>query len=791
MENSSSIRRRTSRTTRETTPDPNRTEKISKVLEQDFSKNRSIETDSNETRYVVKGILNVGPPSPVGSISSSSSGSGPNSSGSHAYRAKILSKKEKSMAQAVHRSQSSSRQSASCQTNNDIFTYLRRAKRSLSAPRKREGSVESVKLTPQMQEMKISLLEKENYELSNKSNGNDEKNVLLEHNLKRFEEERRQFEMEKLKFLEDKRELDRLRLQRFERYKRELEAKRLGIRPNYDIDNPNDYMVARKIIIDYKVNENLHSQEAQESGSESEQEITVVENLQTSVNENKSKECQNDNEEIVCKNDKNDNEIGECSKNVQQIAQSHLNGKEMLNGVEKSNDRIVPEIERKNKDNKEYEKNDFDDIIPMHFWPLCMLLYNEFRHIWKEHKKLYSSEWHHILYELKKCISELLMLMMLCGTGGIILHYIEGNFEMLNKTGVKRVKRDFIDQLWLSSHNLREEDWKSMARIRLRKFEEELQAAIEGGMITYSGHTTWNFVNAVLYCLDISTTIGKPKNAEACGYGHISPRTVSGRIVTIVYAIIGIPIFLILLADFGKLFTRIIKFLWVFVRRLYYTGSCRKVRKTAPAQDMMRGLNAMYDIMKRPSLAFDPNVMRTFQQQQENSRGGPPGESPMTPLPENLKNYEIDDEFNLPISVAIIMLVGYMIFGAAIYCILEEDWTFFESFYFVFISISTIGFGDFVPSHPLYMMASILYLIFGLALTSMCINVVQVKLSDHFKQASSKIIGLHFAEAASQGSVPQSAELQSIQSTNLNENSQPTNVIIADKNTKNTNSTML
>lgn len=59
--------------------------------------------------------------------------------------------------------------------------------------------------------------------------------------------------------------------------------------------------------------------------------------------------------------------------------------------------------------------------------------------------------------------------------------------------------------------NFREEDWKSMARIRLRKFEEELQAAIEGGMNTYSGHTTWNFVNAVLYCFDISTTIGKPR----------------------------------------------------------------------------------------------------------------------------------------------------------------------------------------------------------------------------------------------------------------------------------------
>lgn len=49
-----------------------------------------------------------------------------------------------------------------------------------------------------------------------------------------------------------------------------------------------------------------------------------------------------------------------------------------------------------------------------------------------------------------------------------------------------------------------------MARTRLRKFEEELQEAIEGGMNTYSGHTTWSFVNSVLYCLDVSTTIGKP-----------------------------------------------------------------------------------------------------------------------------------------------------------------------------------------------------------------------------------------------------------------------------------------
>lgn len=68
------------------------------------------------------------------------------------------------------------------------------------------------------------------------------------------------------------------------------------------------------------------------------------------------------------------------------------------------------------------------------------------------------------------------------------------------------------------------------------------------------------------------------------GYGHISPSTTTGRAITILYAIFGIPMFLIILADFGKLFTRGIKFLWAFVRRLYYTGSCRRVRRRAQVQ---------------------------------------------------------------------------------------------------------------------------------------------------------------------------------------------------------------
>lgn len=59
-------------------------------------------------------------------------------------------------------------------------------------------------------------------------------------------------------------------------------------------------------------------------------------------------------------------------------------------------------------------------------------------------------------------------------------------------------------------------------------------------------------------------------------------------------------------------------------------------------------------------------------------------ESPTTPMPPDVD--EIDDEFNLPISLAFFLLLTYIFCGAAIYTI-WEDWTFFESCYFVFISM--------------------------------------------------------------------------------------------------------
>lgn len=313
--------------------------------------------------------------------------------------------------------------------------------------RKREESIE--KISPQMQEMKISMLERENYTVSNKTGINDERDNVLEQNLRRFEEERRQFEKDKLKFLEEKRELDRLRLQRFERYKRELEAKRLGLNPNYDIDNPNDYLLARKVVIDYSANQNALDQD---SGSESDEGgvVTVVENKEAQQVEETPKTVES--EPKVVEN----NHVTENSTKKEEIptkpelksSKSSLDEKlseENHQQVEKQK----LELQIKQDELKADESGNFATTS------LIKHLIQETYEIWKIHKLRHSPQWRQIKIEMRKCLSELLLFLIMCGLGGVIFQYIEGNNEVLKKATVKRVKRDFIDQLWLSSHNLR------------------------------------------------------------------------------------------------------------------------------------------------------------------------------------------------------------------------------------------------------------------------------------------------------------------------------------------------
>uniref|UniRef100_A0A182JH82 Potassium channel domain-containing protein n=1 Tax=Anopheles atroparvus TaxID=41427 RepID=A0A182JH82_ANOAO len=84
----------------------------------------------------------------------------------------------------------------------------------------------------------------------------------------------------------------------------------------------------------------------------------------------------------------------------------------------------------------------------------------------------------------------------------------------------------------------------------------------------------------------------------------------------------------------------------------------------------------------------------------------------------------------VPIWLCVFLVVSYIIAGAFMFSEWEE-WSFLDSAYFCFITLTTIGFGDFVPAQGVKNDSEIsialcsLYLLFGIALLAMSFNLVQ------------------------------------------------------------------
>ena len=100
----------------------------------------------------------------------------------------------------------------------------------------------------------------------------------------------------------------------------------------------------------------------------------------------------------------------------------------------------------------------------------------------------------------------------------------------------------------------------------------------------------------------------------------------------------------------------------------------------------------------------------------------------------------------VPISVCLLLVTGYIIGGAILFTSWEKDWDFLIGFYFCFITLSTIGFGDFVPGMVNTNWDSdgrrvicIMYLVFGMALLAMSFHLIQEEVRHKFRKLAIKI----------------------------------------------------
>ncbi|XP_030023576.2 TWiK family of potassium channels protein 7 [Manduca sexta] len=157
------------------------------------------------------------------------------------------------------------------------------------------------------------------------------------------------------------------------------------------------------------------------------------------------------------------------------------------------------------------------------------------------------------------------------------------------------------------------------------------------------------------------------------GYGNIVPETFWGRLFCIAYALIGIPLTLTVIADLGRVFATFVSFIAKQLPEM--PKCCTRVTEANPA-----GQRSLYALG------------------------------------------------------AVGFLFVYLSAGAGLFKMWEDDWSFYDGFYFCFITMTTIGFGDIVPKRPKYMLLCTLYILIGLALTSTIIELVRRQYARSWQQ---------------------------------------------------------
>eukprot|EP00094_Tigriopus_californicus_P002496 TCALIF_02413-PA protein Name:"Similar to twk-18 TWiK family of potassium channels protein 18 (Caenorhabditis elegans)" AED:0.23 eAED:0.23 QI:0/0.33/0/0.5/1/1/4/0/893 len=97
----------------------------------------------------------------------------------------------------------------------------------------------------------------------------------------------------------------------------------------------------------------------------------------------------------------------------------------------------------------------------------------------------------------------------------------------------------------------------------------------------------------------------------------------------------------------------------------------------------------------------------------------------------------------VPVLPVLIFVGGYIFIGAGIFST-WENWSMLEGAYFCFITLTTIGFGDFVPGDAVLndtsengqakLLIACIYVLMGLAVVAMSINLVQEEIMGKFRQ---------------------------------------------------------
>lgn len=291
--------------------------------------------------------------------------------------------------------------------------------------------------------------------------------------------------------------------------------------------------------------------------------------------------------------------------------------------------------------------------------------------------------------KIKDCFRKIVAFMCTqVGVGGLIVCYaIVGAFSFMsietqNYKGLNEVvyqlRNETTEALWNVTdiyNTLYEKDLNRETDLILRKYQADFAKAVKKG---YDGRTPkeiWTFPAALMFCLSVFTMIG---------YGNMLPRSDAGKVATVVYATVGIPLYILYFMNMGKILANIFKWLY----RWFHECTSRE------EQNIEEG-----------SVIVKKKVI-------------------------------------VP-STACLWVISFYIATGTIMFAEWEKWSYLDSAYFCVTSLCKIGIGDFVPGANILdsqggkqtkLVINFVYLLVGMGIVAMCYNLmreeVRVKLQE-------------------------------------------------------------
>jgi len=269
------------------------------------------------------------------------------------------------------------------------------------------------------------------------------------------------------------------------------------------------------------------------------------------------------------------------------------------------------------------------------------------------------------------------------GVGGLVVGYaIVGAFGFMSieqdwvnpqNDKVAQLHSKCVCDLWNFSANglaLNETAWRSEVDRVLRVFQNDFVKAYKEG---YNGRVSkelWTFPAALMFCLAVFTMIG---------YGNIVPKTSLGKGLTVLYAVFGIPLYVLYFMNIGKVLAS--SFRWLY-RHLY---ECSE-----------EGIG-----------------------ENDSDSNLPPTQAP---------------RIIVPSTACLWVMGGYVLTGTIMFAE-WEGWEYLDSTYFCVTSLCKIGIGDFVPGANILealnsgsqtkLVINFVYLLLGMGLIAMCFNLMR------------------------------------------------------------------